>query len=223
MKICLTTGGDGSMRERESLALRGLAEYAEQHGYCYHQAVFKPDPERAVQFSKLTTLLELLDMPDYDWLVWLDSDCVITAPERPLDKIIETWSTPATNCIVAQDWHGMCTCVVMLRNCEWSRQFLECCLFMGTMNIDSSEQDQSCFKFFHKFTPKHIWRFSLLPTDVVADQTIVPIPRPWVWHLSMGKDTVTCMQHALAGVAAGKFEQGFVNWPRMKHGIVYKV
>lgn len=95
------------------------AAYCQQHGYAWHPCTTGFVPDRPVAWSKIHFLREIL--PAYDWVMWSDVDSLITNPAIRL----ETLTDHPADLLITRDHIGVNSGSFLLRNCAWSRQFLD--------------------------------------------------------------------------------------------------
>jgi hypothetical protein len=96
----ILTGCDNAMAEVADITEPSHKAYANRHGYAFQrmtQADYQPGSHPSWQ--KLRFLNELL--PDYDQILWLDADTIITNPEISIDTI--TADRPGS-LFVSTDW-----------------------------------------------------------------------------------------------------------------------
>ena len=107
-------------------------EYAMHHYYNYYFAstILPGAKHLAPHFSKLAAIELLLndDLAEKQWIVWTDSDVFVTNFSKKFETIIEQYAHAETDMIIARDlkhdWTLLNTGVFMLRNSEWTRNFL---------------------------------------------------------------------------------------------------
>lgn len=219
MNVGVVIGSDESHAARRAIAVEMAREWVRRHKGDVYDVAFKSE-YGAPNFRKFDCLLEALSAHDY--ALWLDSDCCVVDPTFDLKSAIVAWGTPATLLWHAMDWNGLCSCFLLVRRCDWSCNLLRACLTIGVVEEMNGQQDQGTLKFLAARAPGVRWRFGGLPTTIVADQTIKPVPVPFVWHLSMGADTVRVMSEVRDAVLLGRFEEYAKVWPGMRHGVKYE-
>ena len=157
----------------------------------------------------------------HDYALWMDVDTCLVDPTFDLESALGTWSTPSTRLWIAQDWNGLCACCFVARNCEWCKDFLKTVGFLAQLRDRGGQKEQAVLKMMLYDVPGVAWHLGLLPTSVVADQTVKPIPTPLLWHLSMGEKRVQYMKEVQSAVSLGVFEQYAKGWDGMGHGVRY--
>lgn len=113
-----------SMWDENQAALAAItgpnkAAYCRRHGYAWLPQTAGFVAERPLAWSKIAFLRRLL--PAYDWVMWSDADSLITNPALRLEPLVDQ---PA-DLLITCDHNGVNTGSFLLRNCAWSRRFLE--------------------------------------------------------------------------------------------------
>ncbi len=110
--------------------LSSLIKYASKWGYYLHFYPNPPDTSRSIYWGKIKVVLDLLKEGKYDWYVWFDDDIFITNPEISIGQIIKDCG-PQVHFIIAAHKtfpileNDVNSGVFMVRNSEWSRNFLQ--------------------------------------------------------------------------------------------------
>jgi len=148
MKILIYTGyanGErGNFTEWANKTTQNKFEYAEKHGYGFLSERNYKGYDRPISWYKIYKILNLIN--DYDWVVWMDADSLITNYNvkiediinqevdrkktvflSPKDLPIECSLPPLkeTNYIITQDDYSPCMGIFLIKNCEWSRNFFK--------------------------------------------------------------------------------------------------
>ncbi|TPX37210.1 hypothetical protein SmJEL517_g00832 [Synchytrium microbalum] len=96
-----------------------------------------PEYNTSAQWARYFGLKELLaaDLDPNHWLIWLDSDVLITNINQRFDQLIHTYGTGTTDLIISRDpsykkWVGRNTSIVnsgvfLLLHSQWSRTFID--------------------------------------------------------------------------------------------------
>jgi len=103
--------------------------YSHIHGYpfyFYHTSLVTP--ELSAGWSKLLVVKRFL--PQYEWIFWMDLDSIVTnytIRAEDLIEIAETYKKPdqQMDFIIAEDWNNINSGMFIIRNCEWSMNFLQ--------------------------------------------------------------------------------------------------
>jgi hypothetical protein len=117
---------------------RSLRDYAARHGYVYAStgAFDPPGPVLTVYMRKLQFMLAALERSTAEFVMWMDSDTMVSHPSVALEEALEL--APAACVYIGidikaslADLIGMYTYnagVFILRRCEVSRAFLRDCI-----------------------------------------------------------------------------------------------
>lgn len=109
---------DNSWGWAGSLVDSNRREYAGRWGYTYVNANSLINASRPTAWSKLTAMAHHL--PEYDWLLYLDSDALIMNPEVRIEEFLDRrYDFIATN-----DGNGFNSGAMLVQNTAWSAQWL---------------------------------------------------------------------------------------------------
>jgi hypothetical protein len=89
-KICIVSVSDRPPLFTKTYTL--LNRYAERHGYTTRLHTEVLAKERHPSWSKIPALKLALQDSNYDYIVWMDDDIVITNPEIPLSHFIDKYN-----------------------------------------------------------------------------------------------------------------------------------
>lgn len=95
--------------------------YCDKHGYDFFVLSESMDTSRPIPWSKIKLLQEILSNKEYKWVFWTDADAVVTNFAYPLEDIIDE----NYDLIITTDLNGINSGHMLLKNSEWSAQFLE--------------------------------------------------------------------------------------------------
>ena len=131
----------------ENEPVRILAEenhrlYADLHGYKLMQFDHRIPPHKKARmdvqdrkpfFWKVNAIRNALDDYELEWIIWMDCDAFFMDPKRTLDSVITRYAHPTepalngvpTDLLIAVDSTGINNGVFMMRNSDWSKDFLE--------------------------------------------------------------------------------------------------
>ena len=135
-RICITTLTDAKssswyqrfIRWRNfdgilELTWQNKIDYARKHGYELFDASDLIDTSRPPAWSKILAVAQLMDEDKCDWVMWTDADTVIMNSEQRIENFLP--QDPSKHLLVGSDnGGGYNSGVFLLRNSEWSRQFL---------------------------------------------------------------------------------------------------
>ena len=110
--------------------LTSFRQYAEKWGYSFYFYQKPPATSYNIYWAKIRVMMDLLQEGKHDWYVWIDDDIFITNPDISLEQLIHDYGKQAHFIIGA---HKTCpvlendvnTGVFMVKNSEWSRNFLQ--------------------------------------------------------------------------------------------------
>lgn len=108
-------------RKSIQLCIDSQEEHAKRHGYTRitDESVFVP--ERDATWSKIPLLRKYL--PDYDYIMWIDGDVLITNQYRRIEDFISLMQ-PGKFILIGQDFQGLNAGVFVIRNCQDALNFL---------------------------------------------------------------------------------------------------
>lgn len=91
MKICVLVSYDEGYKRMASYTVRdNIRKYCDLHGYDLHidyQEKFSNG--KPSQWQKIRAARELLETNKYDWVFYLDTDCIIMNPDIKLESFID--------------------------------------------------------------------------------------------------------------------------------------
>lgn len=104
--------------------------YCSSHGYEFHPVHIKPASWAETVWSKIPEIAAFL--PQYDWLMWIDADAIVMTHSVMLETLIEACHE-GSDLIISKDYPesgrigdlGINCGVFLIRNCEWSHQYLK--------------------------------------------------------------------------------------------------
>jgi len=107
-------------------AISEFYQYADIHGYKFIPNRVRYDKGRDIYYMKLHVLVEAvingLKHKEYDWVFWVDGDCMIANPNIKLESFIP--EDNKIHFIAARNRHGLNAGVMLLRVHEWTLDFL---------------------------------------------------------------------------------------------------
>lgn len=108
-------------RESVSLGLKNKEEYCARHGYDFICGDKTLDASRGITWSKILLIQEVMKNKDVKWIFWSDADALIMNTALLIEDLIDE----NYNLIINFDHNGFNSGHFLIRNCEWSRRFLE--------------------------------------------------------------------------------------------------
>ncbi len=169
IKVNIVTFFDDQFGSLGELTASVARDYAERNGYrfrCYRKALLSC--ERHVYWNKVAILLKELEQTEFT--LWLDADVLVVGRQRIEDLV------PGAEMIVSRDKDGLCCGVILVKNTEWARSFLQAWLLLG--DVDPSRfqsyearnlRDQTALKCLVSNFPSVRNRVSTWSEDVVLN------------------------------------------------------
>lgn len=163
--ICIVTGYDKNYKEIAKVSLPNFVEYCEIHSIDLHISKKNINPNIHYGWNKFQILKEIL--PNYDWVIWIDSDCVFVNKSRDIrDLIDENYSLIIGNNINPPDWYTEDDCyiengVFLLKNNDIGNLILDRCLSKPTFNHPWVDQYKMIVELSHSLFNKHIKKIDL--------------------------------------------------------------
>lgn len=137
------------------------AEYCARHGYNFILARGDVSKGRGVVWSKIALLQELMEKDkSSEWFLWIDADALFMNHELKLENRIE----PDCNLIITHDVNGLNSGVFLIKNCDWSRNFLSIVWAIGDMIEDNHLAEQ----------------YSMAQAIQMMPETIVRVAQYWI-------------------------------------------
>jgi len=118
--VCSLTLGD-DYKKQVHLCTKSQEMHAARHGYDRITDESIWDRSRAPMWSKIPLLQKYLS--EYDYLVWMDGDVLITNQETRLEEFIEILGDKML--LVGRDFQGLNNGVFIIRNCPLAFDFLK--------------------------------------------------------------------------------------------------
>lgn len=112
---CLATDQISNVR---AITRPNLESYCRLRGYTLHYAV-DAVMDRPASWGKIPLLQRHL--LEHDWLWWADADLAVTSPERRIEELTDG---ATGDLLIARDSNGINCGSFLLRNCDWSHDFL---------------------------------------------------------------------------------------------------
>lgn len=119
MKIAVLSLTDSVMQPVADITFPVMQRYCDTHGYTFRHCNWRLSDRRVV-WDKIK-MLDLY-LSQFDLLVWLDADILITNHQITLESIM---LSSLKNMLVGSDENGINTGFLALWNCAWSKKMLE--------------------------------------------------------------------------------------------------
>jgi hypothetical protein len=135
----ITMENRDSLKELVSIHNKSVYDYSQKHGYEYYfKSDYNSEDNLPVYWWKIQYMKDMLDADKWDYILWLDSDVVITRPEIPLEKLIEVEEESnktgiKSSILIGKDYPGgdndvFCAGVFMIKNDYMGKKFIYDCL-----------------------------------------------------------------------------------------------
>ena len=120
--VCSLTRGEEYKRSVISCSL-SQARHAKTHNYTrITEELPFDDVKRELQWSKIPLIRKHL--ADWDWIVWLDGDVLITNQDRKIEDFINLVHKDKF-LFIGRDFQGLNSGVFFIKNCPLAHEFLE--------------------------------------------------------------------------------------------------
>lgn len=119
--VCSLAIGE-EYREKVFYCIQTQEEHAKKHGYTRITDESVYDPERPHSWSKIRLIQKYLG--DYDYLMWIDADVLITNFDRKIEDFIELMN-PDTFLLMCEDLNGLNAGVFIIKNIPRAHEFLK--------------------------------------------------------------------------------------------------
>lgn len=146
--------------------------------YCdIHNYEFKCDileEQKYPYWKKMELWIDELENTSHDYIVWTDIDVAVINKSISIYSIIQ--DAPIT---ISADDQGLCCGFIIIKNCDWSKQFFHSCNFLRDVLYEKEKiyspvrklEDQSCIKYLYD-------GFENVNNNIkLLDQSIVSHPR----------------------------------------------
>jgi len=121
MNIAIISFGDKKVFHWNIFSFKVLTQYAHLHGYDCHLYTESLDLKRPPAWSKILYLLKHLD--SYDWVIWIDTDCIIEQVHRRIEEFISS-KKDIVFCL-GGELDTLNSGVIIARNTTWSKTYLQ--------------------------------------------------------------------------------------------------
>lgn len=141
MNICIVSMYTKEIEVMGELTDANKRAYCAKHGYSYN-CHYGRISERHAAWDKILAVLRLL--PYYDYVVWMDADCVINNMEKRIEDYIHessgTFVHDVALSIADKRWHYVNTGVFILKHDQKSFDMLNAVWAMGNENIETLDK-----------------------------------------------------------------------------------
>lgn len=166
---------DEGRRTVGEIAAMRAEHYANSRGYKF---VYRPDvvhPRPNPFWIKVKAVREELN--GCDWLLWLDSDALVVDTSYEVERLTQE----DKSLVISTDRFGLCVGVFLLKNCEWSHQFLSTWGWLGPVK-DTKCLDQPTVKHLVDNWPEVGNQVGYIPEEIVQNPMTVTSKPPFIFH-----------------------------------------
>lgn len=130
--VTIVTLHDAKFDELAQVTVARMQQYAHLHGYgfIHHRELL--DPARHASWNKVLAVRNALRTRQSKWIVWMDADAVVMNYDCRVEDLIRVGS----DLILGSDFNGINCAVMLVRCCDWCRQFLDAVYSLGDVNYD---------------------------------------------------------------------------------------
>ena len=120
-------------------------KYCEDNNFEFNCNVL--DEQKYPYWKKMELWIDELENTSHDYIVWTDIDVVLINKSISIYSIIK--DAPIT---ISADNQGLCCGFIIIKNCEWSKEFFRSCNFLRDVLYEKENfyspnrklEDQSC-------------------------------------------------------------------------------
>lgn len=129
--VAMVTAGTQNLAPTSDLSSELNAKYAEIRGYSFYVYKDIMVPKRIVTWNKVRVVMDMLNRTGHEWIMWLDTDAVVTNRSVAVEDIITDAQISSilgtVDLILCNDIGGweVNTGVMLWRNSNWSRETLQ--------------------------------------------------------------------------------------------------
>lgn len=119
--VVVTLAAGDKYQKIVDLGIQNKRVYCEMHGYNFYCCLDALDKSRPIPWSKIPLILQIMEESDAEWIFWTDADSIVMNLAIPLEELIDD----NYHFILCKDQNDFNTGQFLIRNCAWSRDFLE--------------------------------------------------------------------------------------------------
>ncbi len=198
-KICIVSVSDRPVLYSKTFPL--MEAYAKKHAYKLHLHTEVLSKDRHPSWSKIPALKLALQESNYDYVVWMDDDIVITNPELPLSSFVDTYGfrTSPASLMVSSDMPNepstaMNCGVLFVKGNDQSHRILTSAWSYGDMNPILQQNlswEQEALNFLYRYVMRDEFLIIPLPNFQAAarfqsNTTVTWRPGMFSIHLNNG-------------------------------------
>lgn len=145
MKIAVCTHYDNHFAQVGNLTSQTNWEYCQRHGYEWicERNRFEESVGWHIVWDKILLLKRKIDRQAFpNWFLYIDADAMILNHTIKLESLID----PEAHLIIANDINGLNSGVFLIRNSQWSLDFLNWCWGKRQQISNRTEAEQTAMK-----------------------------------------------------------------------------
>lgn len=133
-RICVTTIYNEAYVPMANITTLNFKKYCDIHGYSFEPILIEDGLEKTPHWQKIRVVKELLESGRYDWVFFIDLDCLIMNTTIKLERFLSNEhfmiisgheDQPDTPILNSAGTHSLMTAQFLIKNCEQSIRFLE--------------------------------------------------------------------------------------------------
>jgi hypothetical protein len=130
--LAIVTLYDKNFSSVGKLTAARMRRYAELQGYRFVEHRSTLDGTRSAPWNKILAAQQALATARVKWVLWLDADAVVMNFDFRLESLI----VDGADAIFASDFNGLNSSAFLIRNCDWSKRFLETVYNLGDISYE---------------------------------------------------------------------------------------
>jgi len=123
MNIGVLQFHDSSFREVAELSERTVRSWSILHGYAHNYYYIADHGGRHPCWTKISLIN--MRLPSFDWLLYIDSDAIITNYDQALEVFIQAMETQGQIIGICDDCNGPNAGVLLIKNCPETRRLFD--------------------------------------------------------------------------------------------------
>lgn len=123
MKIAVVTSYDNNFLDVANIVMPRWRDYCQKHGYVFIEKIACGSGRHPV-WDKVYFTHKVLETNEYDYVLYLDADTLVTNPEIKVEDLIIEYSQNK-DLMISDDCHGLNVGVFIIKYSEWSLGYLE--------------------------------------------------------------------------------------------------
>lgn len=133
-RICVTTIFNEAYEDMADITTVNFRKYCQLHGYSFEPILIEEGLEKTPHWQKVRVVKELLQSDKYDWVFFIDLDCLFMNTTIRLERFLSNEhfmiisghnDQPDTPILNSAGTHSLMTAQFLIKNCEQSIRFLD--------------------------------------------------------------------------------------------------